>query len=90
MSSSVVLLKTHRGEKANALAHGSKLRDLSMPPRRNKEKFQQLTEFERGLREGGFFLSRNRRSCAEEQFHSDASLEAMDRRAPNNSKECSG
>ncbi|GFT74079.1 uncharacterized protein TNCV_3708011 [Trichonephila clavipes] len=29
-----------------------------MPPRRNKEKFQQLTEFERGriigLREGGF------------------------------------
>ncbi|GFT62858.1 uncharacterized protein TNCV_1606841 [Trichonephila clavipes] len=31
-----------------------------MPPRRNKEKFQQLTEFERGriigLREGGFLL----------------------------------
>ncbi|GFV30795.1 uncharacterized protein TNCV_3666861 [Trichonephila clavipes] len=31
--------------------------NLSIPPRRNKEKFQQLTEFERGriisLREGG-------------------------------------
>ncbi|GFW36850.1 hypothetical protein TNCV_4348911 [Trichonephila clavipes] len=25
-------------------------------------------------------------SCAAEQFHSDASLEAVDRRAPNNSK----
>ncbi|GFX71760.1 hypothetical protein TNCV_4132061 [Trichonephila clavipes] len=62
------------------------LRDLSMPPRRNKTKFQQLMEFERGwvisLREG----ARNRSSYAAEQFHSDASLEAVDRRAPNNSK----
>ncbi|GFX21118.1 uncharacterized protein TNCV_4366971 [Trichonephila clavipes] len=55
-----------------------------MPPRRNKEKFQQLTEFERGKIIG--LLSRNRSSCAVEQFHSDASLEAEDRRAPNNSK----
>ncbi|GFX42897.1 transposable element Tc1 transposase [Trichonephila clavipes] len=31
------------------------------------------------------FLSHNRSSCAAEQFPSDASLEAMDRRAPNNS-----
>ncbi|GFX51367.1 HTH_Tnp_Tc3_2 domain-containing protein [Trichonephila clavipes] len=34
------------------------VRPISMPPRRNKEKFQQLTEFEHGriigLREGGF------------------------------------
>ncbi|GFV09730.1 hypothetical protein TNCV_2597851 [Trichonephila clavipes] len=34
------------------------------------------------------FLSRNRSSCAVEQFHSDASLEAVDRRVPNNSKNC--
>ncbi|PRD30833.1 UNVERIFIED_CONTAM: hypothetical protein NCL1_25220 [Trichonephila clavipes] len=46
-----------------------------MPPRRNKEKFQQLVEFER-----------RGSSCTAEQFHSDASLEAVDRRAPNNSK----
>ncbi|GFU96408.1 transposable element Tcb2 transposase [Trichonephila clavipes] len=32
------------------------------------------------------FLSRNRSSCVAEQFHSDASLEAVDRPAPNNSK----
>ncbi|GFX90719.1 hypothetical protein TNCV_3195371 [Trichonephila clavipes] len=32
------------------------------------------------------FLSRNRSSCAAEQFYSDASLEAVDLRAPNNSK----
>ncbi|GFX84585.1 uncharacterized protein TNCV_723931 [Trichonephila clavipes] len=36
----------------------SELRDLSIPPRRNKEKFQDLMEFEReriiGIREGGF------------------------------------
>ncbi|GFT66895.1 mariner Mos1 transposase [Trichonephila clavipes] len=31
-------------------------------------------------------LSRNRSSCRAEQFHSDASLEAVDPRAPNNSK----
>ncbi|GFV42683.1 hypothetical protein TNCV_840381 [Trichonephila clavipes] len=52
-----------------------------MSPRRDREKFQQLTDFEQGrvigLREGGFFLSRNRSSCAAEQFHSDASLEAV-------------
>ncbi|GFV86200.1 transposable element Tc1 transposase [Trichonephila clavipes] len=40
-----------------------------MPPRRNKEKFQQLTEFERGKILSAFsrrriFLSRNRSSCA--------------------------
>ncbi|GFV30276.1 uncharacterized protein TNCV_97511 [Trichonephila clavipes] len=32
------------------------------------------------------FLPHNRSSCAAEQFHSDASLEALNRRAPNNSK----
>ena len=32
------------------------------------------------------FLSRNSISCAAEQFHRDASLETMDRRALNNSK----
>ncbi|GFW49566.1 transposable element Tcb1 transposase [Trichonephila clavipes] len=53
-----------------------------MPPRRNKEKFQQRTEFERVR----IFLSRNKSSCAVEQFHSDASLEVVDRRAPNNLK----
>ncbi|GFW61817.1 transposable element Tcb2 transposase [Trichonephila clavipes] len=36
------------------------------------------------------FLSRNRSSCAAEQFHSDASYKAVDRRAPNNSKTGSG
>ncbi|GFV65955.1 hypothetical protein TNCV_1303461 [Trichonephila clavipes] len=61
-----------------------------MPPRRNKEKSQQLTEFEQS---GDYrpwtrsiFLSRNKRSCAAKQFHSDVSLEATDRRAPTNSK----
>ena len=55
-----------------------------------KEKFQQFTELERerniGLREGGFSYSANTSSCAAEQFHSDASMEAVDRRAPKNSK----
>ncbi|GFW63061.1 transposable element Tcb1 transposase [Trichonephila clavipes] len=32
------------------------------------------------------FLSRNRSSCVVEQFHSDASLEAVDRKASHNSK----
>ncbi|GFT54042.1 hypothetical protein TNCV_154001 [Trichonephila clavipes] len=32
------------------------------------------------------FLSRNRSSCTVEQFHSDVSLEAVDRRAPSYSK----
>ena len=32
------------------------------------------------------FLSHNSMSCAVEQFHSDASLEAVDQRAPNNLK----
>ncbi|GFU52130.1 hypothetical protein TNCV_2987701 [Trichonephila clavipes] len=32
------------------------------------------------------FLSRNRSSCAVEQFHSDASLEVVNRRAPKNWK----
>ncbi|GFU91843.1 hypothetical protein TNCV_3192301 [Trichonephila clavipes] len=60
-----------------------------MPPRRNKEKFQLL----RSLNGEDYrpsrmriFLSRNRRSCAEDQFHSDVNLEVVDRRAPNNSK----
>ncbi|GFW47427.1 uncharacterized protein TNCV_4537171 [Trichonephila clavipes] len=53
-----------------------------MPPRKNKAKFQQLTEFERWK----IFLTRNRSSCAAEQFHNGASLEVVDRRAPNNSK----
>ncbi|GFY27352.1 uncharacterized protein TNCV_2069721 [Trichonephila clavipes] len=61
-----------------------------MPPRRNKEKLKQLTEFEQGriiaLLRRRIFLSRNRSLCAAEQFHSDASLETVDRRAPNNSK----
>ncbi|GFX21168.1 transposable element Tcb2 transposase [Trichonephila clavipes] len=35
------------------------------------------------IREGGFS---NRSSCAAQQFHRDASLEAVDQRAPNNSK----
>ncbi|GFW91246.1 uncharacterized protein TNCV_736611 [Trichonephila clavipes] len=54
-----------------------------MSPRQNKEKFQQLTEFKRGEyyqpSRRRIFISRNRSSCAAEQFHSDASLEAMDR-----------
>ncbi|GFV41861.1 uncharacterized protein TNCV_2958771 [Trichonephila clavipes] len=62
-----------------------------MPAPRNKEKFQQLTEFERAREDyrpskRRIFLSRNNSSCAVEQFHSDASLEAVERRAPNNSK----
>ncbi|GFY11496.1 uncharacterized protein TNCV_3183341 [Trichonephila clavipes] len=61
-----------------------------MPPRRNKEKFKQLAEFERGEdhrpSRRRIFQSRNRSSCAAEQFHSDTSLEAVDRQAPNNSK----
>ncbi|GFX23596.1 uncharacterized protein TNCV_3770691 [Trichonephila clavipes] len=61
-----------------------------MPPRRNKDKFQQRTEFKRGKIIGPsrrrIFLSRNRNSCTVEPFHSDASLEAVDQRAPNNSK----
>ncbi|GFW92256.1 uncharacterized protein TNCV_3541421 [Trichonephila clavipes] len=36
------------------------------------------------------FLSRNISSCAAEQFHSDASLEAVGQQAPNNSKTGSG
>ncbi|GFX42853.1 uncharacterized protein TNCV_5072171 [Trichonephila clavipes] len=32
------------------------------------------------------FLSRNKSSCAAEQVHSEAGLEAVDRRAPNNSE----
>ncbi|GFT49677.1 hypothetical protein TNCV_3368131 [Trichonephila clavipes] len=59
-----------------------------MPPRRNKEKFQQLTEFERrsnfGFREGGFFLSRNGSSCVAEQIYIDASSEAVDQRTIEN------
>ena len=55
-----------------------------------KEKFQQLTEFEReriiDLGVGGIFLSQNSSSCAAEQIHSDASLEAVDRWSPNKLK----
>ncbi|PRD24293.1 UNVERIFIED_CONTAM: hypothetical protein NCL1_44208 [Trichonephila clavipes] len=64
-----------------------------MPPRINKELFQQLMEFERGRIIGlkrRIFQSRNRSWCAAEQFHSDGSLEALvDQRAPN-SKTSSG
>ncbi|GFX48241.1 transposable element Tcb1 transposase [Trichonephila clavipes] len=63
-----------------------------MPPRRNKEKFQQLL---RSLNVGGLsvlekegFPVRYRSSCAAEQFHSDVNLKAADRQAPNNSKHC--
>ncbi|GFV29985.1 hypothetical protein TNCV_3100621 [Trichonephila clavipes] len=58
-----------------------------MPPGRNREKFQQLTGFEWGmiigLREGGFSY---RAIGARVQRNSYASLEAVNRRAPNNSK----
>ncbi|GFT44081.1 hypothetical protein TNCV_2452611 [Trichonephila clavipes] len=64
-----------------------------MSPRRNKEKFQKLKEFERGriisLPEGGFSYNAIGARAAE-QFHSDASLEVVDLRAPNNSKTGSG
>ncbi|GFU41190.1 hypothetical protein TNCV_1847961 [Trichonephila clavipes] len=50
-----------------------------MPPRRNKEKVQQLTQFERrriiGLLEGGFSYHAIGARCAAEQFQSDVSLE---------------
>ena len=63
------------------------LSDLNMPPRRKKEK---KTEFERGriigLREREFSYTFNTSSCAADQSHSDASLEGVDRREPNNSK----
>ncbi|GFV78040.1 hypothetical protein TNCV_1941 [Trichonephila clavipes] len=39
---------------------------------------------------GRNFLLHNRSSCAAEQFHSDTSLEAVNRRAPSNSKTGSG
>ncbi|GFS68183.1 transposable element Tcb2 transposase [Trichonephila clavipes] len=54
-----------------------------MPPRRNKEKFQQLTEDYRPSRRR-IFLTRNGSSCAAEQFHSGASLETVDQQAPKN------
>ncbi|GFU95420.1 uncharacterized protein TNCV_4787551 [Trichonephila clavipes] len=61
-----------------------------MPPRRNKDKFQQLTEFERGddyrSSRRRILISRNSSSCAAEQFHNDASLEEVEQQAPNNSK----
>ncbi|GFY02562.1 hypothetical protein TNCV_3504421 [Trichonephila clavipes] len=59
-----------------------------MSPRRNKEKFQQLTEFEWvsviDLGEGGISYHAIG-ARVQEQLHSDASLEAVDKRAPNNS-----
>ncbi|GFY15649.1 hypothetical protein TNCV_1282971 [Trichonephila clavipes] len=70
-------------------------RDLSMPPRQNKEKFQELLEFEWGriigIREGVFYYRAigarvQLLFVCSSQFHSDASLKAMDRRAPNNSR----
>ncbi|GFW09042.1 transposable element Tcb1 transposase [Trichonephila clavipes] len=51
-------------------------------PSRRKDKLQQVMEFERGW----IFLSRNRSSRVAEQFHRGASLEAVDRGAPNNLK----
>ena len=61
-----------------------------MPQWRKTEQFQQLLELERvriikPLRRK-IFLSRNSSSCAAEQIHSDASLEAVYRREPNNLK----
>ena len=60
-----------------------------MPPRRKMKKFQQLTDFNGGglsAFEKDDILSRHSSLCAAEQFHNDASLEASDRRASNNSK----
>ncbi|GFV38887.1 uncharacterized protein TNCV_192551 [Trichonephila clavipes] len=66
--------------------------DLIMPPLRNRVKFQQLKEFERsriiGLRKREFLLSRNSSLSAAELFQNDASMKAMDRRAPDNTKNC--
>ncbi|GFW40336.1 uncharacterized protein TNCV_1018941 [Trichonephila clavipes] len=60
-----------------------------MPSRRNKELFQQLTEFEWGKdyrpSRRRIFLMRNKSLCAVEQFHSDVSLEVVERRALKNS-----
>ncbi|GFV40265.1 hypothetical protein TNCV_1444181 [Trichonephila clavipes] len=60
-----------------------------MPPRPNKVKTQQHKEFERGGLSAFrkvIFLSLNTNQCAAEQFHSVVSLEAVNRRAPNNLK----
>ncbi|GFW28341.1 hypothetical protein TNCV_4640071 [Trichonephila clavipes] len=38
------------------------------------------------LQRRGIFMSRSSSSCAAEQFHSDASFEAVNRRPPGNSK----
>ncbi|GFT15391.1 uncharacterized protein TNCV_3264231 [Trichonephila clavipes] len=57
-----------------------------MPPRRNKEKFQQLTEGEDYRSSRREILYHNKSSCAAEHFHSVASLESVRRQAPNNSK----
>ncbi|GFT29050.1 transposable element Tc1 transposase [Trichonephila clavipes] len=61
-----------------------------MSPRRTKEKFKQLTEFEQGriigLREGGFSCHAIGFRVQWNSFTVNASLAAMDRRAPNNSK----
>ncbi|GFV69504.1 hypothetical protein TNCV_2779191 [Trichonephila clavipes] len=60
-----------------------------MSPRRNEEKFQQLTEFEPGriigLREGGFSIAKQELVGSGIIPQSDVSLEAVDRRAPSNS-----
>ncbi|GFY06178.1 hypothetical protein TNCV_3108571 [Trichonephila clavipes] len=64
--------------------------DINMTPRRNKEKFNNFRGLNRvedyRLSRRRIFLSRNRSSYAVEQFQSEANWEAMDRRAPNNSK----
>ncbi|GFT34131.1 hypothetical protein TNCV_4385421 [Trichonephila clavipes] len=52
--------------------------------RRNSNNLRSLNGT--GLSRRRIFLSRNRRSCAAEQFHSVASLEAVDQQGPNNSE----
>ncbi|GFV87905.1 hypothetical protein TNCV_781871 [Trichonephila clavipes] len=70
-------------------------KELSLPRRQNKEKFQQLTEFERGriigLRERGVsYRAINARVQRNSSTENDASSEAVDRRAPTTRKTGSG
>ncbi|GFV04498.1 transposable element Tcb2 transposase [Trichonephila clavipes] len=64
-----------------------------MPPRRNNRSsnhLRSLNGVDYRPSRTRIFLSRNRSSCAEEQFHSGASLKAVDRRAPKNQNSGSG
>ncbi|GFX38757.1 transposable element Tc1 transposase [Trichonephila clavipes] len=54
--------------------------------RRNSNNLRSLNEDRLSALENEDFLSCNRSSCAAEQFHSDMSFEAVNQRAPNNSK----